>query len=130
MAKFIALQPTRARSRPVSLTSPLPPPADFGWPAQDDGSRNDPLVGQNIMSCHRYQHDSGALRAASARVVIAVAAESSTMTAGRAGRRRGRTARDHARHLPGRPRRIPGGEYGRTGDPDAFAATVRQVLTS
>ena len=46
------------------------------------------------------------------------------------GRRRGRTARDHARHLPGRPRRIPGGEYGRTGDPDAFAATLRKVLTS
>jgi len=63
---------------------PAPNPADFGWPARDDGSRNDPLVGQNIMSCHRYQHDSGALRAASTRVVIAVAAESSTMTAGRA----------------------------------------------
>jgi hypothetical protein len=95
---------TKARSHPVSLTSPLPP-ADFGWPAQDDGSRNDPLVGQNIMSCNHYRHDSGALRAASARVVIAVAAESSTMTARRA-------AVAVAERLGTTPATFPGGHDG------------------
>ena len=84
MAEFIALASHQGSIPPGFADQPAPNPADFGWPARDDGSRNDPLVGQNIMSCHRYQHDSGALRAASTRVVIAVAAESSTMTAGRA----------------------------------------------
>ena len=83
MAEFIALASHQGSIPPGFADQPAPP-ADFWWPAQDDGSRNDLLFGQNIMSCHRYQHDSGALRAASARVVIAVAAESSTMTARRA----------------------------------------------
>ena len=98
--------------------------------AQDDGSRNDPLAGQNIMSCHHNQHDSGALRAASKRVVIAIGAESSTMIAGRAAvavvGRLGTTPVT----FPGGHDGSPGGEYGKTGDPDAFAATLRQVLTS
>jgi hypothetical protein len=77
MAKFIALVSHQGPIPPGFADQPAPNPADFWWPARDDGSRNDPLVGQNIMSCDRYQHDPGALRAASARVVIAVAAESS-----------------------------------------------------
>ena len=99
-------------------------------PAQDDGSRNDPLAGQNIMSCNHYQHDFDALRAASTRVVTAVAAESSTMIAGRAAvavaERPGATPVTFRGGRDG----FPGGEYGRTGDPDACAATLRQVLTS
>jgi hypothetical protein len=129
MAKCIALVSRQGPIPPGFADQPAPNPADFGWPAQDDGSRNDPLARQNIMSCNHCQHDFGALRAASTRVVIAVAAESSTMIAGRAAvavtGRLGTTPVT----FPGGRDGFPGGEYGRTDDPDAFAATLRQVLT-
>src|SRR6266550_2069930 len=76
MAKFIAL---------VSLTGPIPAdyadrpapdPAMFGLPTADDGSRNDALVGQNMISCTHYQFDFRALSAASTRIVIAAGSES------------------------------------------------------
>ena len=46
----------------------------FGLPTEDDGSRNDPLVGQNIVSGNAYQHDFDALRSVSARIVVGVGA--------------------------------------------------------
>jgi hypothetical protein len=64
---------------------PVPNPADFGLPAEDDGSRDDPLAGQNMISCNYYQHDFDALRAASTRVVVGVGTESAEMLPGRAG---------------------------------------------
>ena len=129
MAKFIALV-VHEGSLPADFADrPAPNPADFGLPTEDDGSRNDPLVGQNIVSCNHYEHDFDALRAASTRVEIAVGAESSQALAGRA-------AVAVAERLATAPVTFPsnhagflGGEYGQTGDPDAFAATLRQVLT-
>jgi hypothetical protein len=99
-------------------------------PAGDDGSRNDPLVGQNIVTCNQYQHDFDALRAAPTRVVVGVGAESGPMLPGRA-------AVAVAERLGTVPVTFPGdhggflggGAYGSTGDPDAFATTLRQVLT-
>jgi hypothetical protein len=128
MAKFIALVSHEGPIPADFADWPAPNPADFGLPTEDDGSRNDPLVGQNIMSCNSYQHDFGALRTASTRVVIAVGAESGETLASRAAvavaERLGTTPvtlpSDHAGFL--------GGEYGQTGDPDAFAATLREVL--
>lgn len=55
-----------------------------GLPTEDDGSRDDPLVGQNIVSGSFFQPDFDALRAASTRIVLAVWAESSRAPAGRA----------------------------------------------
>ncbi len=46
----------------------------FGLPTEDDGSRDDPLLGQNIISCTGYQPDFDALRAAPTRIVIGVGA--------------------------------------------------------
>jgi len=129
-AKFIALV-SRPRPDPARFRRPARAQSRrFGLPAQDDGSRNDPLVGQNIMSCNHDQHDFDALRAASTRVVIAVAAESSTMIAGRAAVAVAERLGTTPVTFPGGRDGFPGGEYGRTGDPDAFAATLRQVLTS
>ncbi len=84
------------RPLPADYASrPAPDPATFGLPAEDDGGRDDPLLGQNMVSCNHYRHDFDALRAAPTRV-------------------------DHGGFL--------GGEYGQTGEPDAFAATLREVL--
>ena len=128
MAKFIMLVAYDGPLPADFADRPAPNPADFGFSTEDDGSRNDPLVGQNIVSCNHYQHDFDALRAASTRVVIAVGAESGQTLAARAavavaerlGTPHVTFPSDHGGFL--------GGEYGQTGDPDAFAATLRQVL--
>ena len=52
-----------------SAGQPAPDPATFGLPAEDDGSRADPLLGQNIITGTHYEPDFDALRAAPTRIV-------------------------------------------------------------
>ena len=100
----------------------------FGLPTEDDGNRTDPLLFQNIITCTHYQPDFDALRAASTRIVMAAGVESGgTMAA--------RGALAVAERLGTDPVIFPsdhggflGGEYGQAGDPDAFAAKLREVL--
>ena len=42
----------------------------FGMPAEDDGTRTDPLLCQNIITCTHFEPDFEALRAASTRIVL------------------------------------------------------------
>ena len=130
MAKFIALVSYKGPIPADFADRPAPDPAMFGLPTEDDGSRNDPLVGQNIISITHYQPAFDALRAASTRIVMAAGAE----FRGRAGssrrRGRGRTARDDPVTFPGDHAGFLGGESGQTGEPDAFATTLRRVLTT
>ena len=130
MAKFIALVSHKGLLPADYADRPAPDPAMFGLPTEDDGSRNDPLVGQNMVSCTHYESDFDALRAASTRIVIGVGAESDGELASRA-------AVTVAERLGTTPVTFPsghggflGGEYGQTGDPDAFAATLRRVLAA
>jgi pimeloyl-ACP methyl ester carboxylesterase len=130
MAKFIALVMNKGPITAEYVDQPAPDPAMFGLPTEDDGSRNDALLGQNIISCTHYEPDFDALRAASTRIVIGVGAESEGELAHRA-------AVGVAERLGTTPVTFPsghggflGGEYGQTGDPDGFAATLRQVLTT
>jgi pimeloyl-ACP methyl ester carboxylesterase len=81
MAKFIALVSYQGPFPADYAGQPAPDPAMFGLPAEDDGSRNDPLLGQNIMTCNTYRHDFDALRAATTRVVIGVGTTSGQMIA-------------------------------------------------
>jgi len=81
MAKFIALVSLEGPVPAGFAEQPGPDPAGFGLPAEDDGTRDDPLVGLNMPSCPAYQHDLGALRAAPTRVVIGVGAQSGQMLA-------------------------------------------------
>ena len=129
MAKFIALVSHDGPIPDGFADQPAPDPASFGLPAEDDGSRNDPLVGQNIMTCNEYRHDFGALRAAPTRIVIGVGEESGQMVAGRGGTAVAERLEIVPVTFPGGHDGFLGGEYGQTGEPDAFAATLRQVLT-
>src|SRR5206468_1559797 len=108
---------------------PDPDPAMFGLPTQDDGSRNDALLGQNMVSCNVYEHHFDALRAASTRIVVGVGAESSNNLAGRAAIAVAERLGTTPVTFPGGHDGFLGGEYGQTGKPDAFAATLRTVLT-
>jgi pimeloyl-ACP methyl ester carboxylesterase len=128
MAKFIAIVSHEGEITPEYVDRPAPDPAMFGLPTDDDGSRDDVLLGQNLISCTHYEHDFDALRAASTRIVVGVGAESGQQLAKRA-------AVAIAERLGTAPVTFPsnhagflGGEYGQTGDPDAFAAKLREVL--
>jgi pimeloyl-ACP methyl ester carboxylesterase len=128
MAKFIALVSQQGPLPADYLDRPAPDPAAFGLPTEDDGSRNDPLVGQNMISGSHYEHDFGALRAASTRVIVAVGAESGQMVAGRAGAAVAERLGTAPVTFPGGHDGFLGGEYGGMGRPDDFAATLRTVL--
>ena len=130
MAKFIALVSHKGEISADYVDQTAPDPAMFGLPTEDDGSRNDPLLAQNMVSCTHYQPDFDALRAASTRIVLAAGTESG-------GEMAHRGAEAVAERLGTTPVAFPsghagflGGEYGQRGEPDAFAATLREVLTA
>ena len=130
MAKFIALVSHRGPIEADYLDQPAPDPAMFGLPAADDGSRNDVLLGQNMVTCTHYQFDFDALRAASTRIVIGAGVESEGQLARRAGEAVAERLGTTAVTFPSGHGGFLGGEYGQTGDPDGFAATLREVLTA
>jgi pimeloyl-ACP methyl ester carboxylesterase len=129
MAKFIALISQPGPIPAGYADRPAPDPAAFGLPAGDDGSRTDPLLGQNLISCSHYEHDFDALRGASTRIVIGVGEESGQMVAGRAGAAVAERLGTPPVTFPGGHDGFLGGEYGGMGKPDEFAATLRAVLT-
>ncbi|MBA2264673.1 MAG: alpha/beta hydrolase [Chloroflexi bacterium] len=129
MAHFIAVVSHQGEFPGDFAQQPAPDPAMFGMPTEDDGSRTDPLMGQNIITGTQYEADFDALRAASTRIVMAAGVESEGIMPSRA-------AFAVAERLGTEPVMFPsghggfmGGEYGQpAGEPDAFAARLRQVL--
>lgn len=130
MAKFFALISHKGPMSADFADQQAPDPAMFGLPTEDDGSRNDPLVGQNMISCTHYQPDFGALRAASTRIVIAAGAESEGELAHRAAVAVAEQLGTEPATFPGGHGGFAGGEYGQMGAPDEFAATLREVLAA
>jgi pimeloyl-ACP methyl ester carboxylesterase len=130
MAHFIAIVAHRGEFPDDIGEQPGPDPAMFGMPADDDGTRTDVMLGQNIITCTSYEPDFDALRAASTRIVLAAGDESD-------GEMAHRGAEAVAERLGTTPVAFPsdhggflGGEYGQTGKPDEFAARLREVLTA
>jgi pimeloyl-ACP methyl ester carboxylesterase len=128
MAKFIALVTQQGPIPADYADRPAPDPAAFGLPTEDDGSRNDPLVGQNMISCPHYEHDFGALRAASTRIVVGVGEESGPTVTGRSSVAVAERLGPAPVTFPGGHDGFLGGEYGGMGKPDAFAATLHTLL--
>jgi hypothetical protein len=130
MARFITLTSHRGPIPADLADLPAPDPADLGLPTEDDGSRDDPMVGQHIVLVTHFQPDFEALRAASTRIVIGAGAESDGEMAHRAAvavaARLGTAIVTFPSHHGG----FLGGEFGWKGDPDAFAATLRRVLSA
>ncbi len=130
MAHFIAIVGHKGEFPDGIGDQPGPDPAMFGMPAGDDGSRTDVMLFQNILTCTHYQPDFDALRAASTHIVLGAGVESEGEMANRGGHA-------VAERLGMRPVAFPsghggflGGEYGQAGQPDAFAAKLREVLAS
>jgi pimeloyl-ACP methyl ester carboxylesterase len=129
MAKFIALVSHEGPIPAGFADQPGPDPAMFGLPTTDDGSRDDALLGLNMPSCPAYRHDLEALRAASTRIVVGVGAESGSALAGRAAVALAARLGTTPVTFPGGHGGFTGGEQGGGGDPDAFAASLREVLS-
>ena len=130
MAKFFALLGQKGPLPADFASRPAPEPAAFGLPTEDDGSRDDPLVGQNMVSCTHYEPDFDALGKASTRIVIGVGAESERELACRAGLAIAERLGTRAATFPGGHGGFLGGEYGQVGAPEAFAAELRRVLAA
>ena len=132
MAKFIKIVSYQGPIPDDYADQLAPDPAMFGMPSEDDGSRDDALLGQNIVSITHYQPDFDALRAASTRVVIAAGAESVGILAYRAAVVVAERLGSPLVTFPGGHNGFMGDEYGpeMAGDPDAFAAKLREVLES
>jgi pimeloyl-ACP methyl ester carboxylesterase len=128
MAHFIAVVSHKGPFPDDYARQPAPDPAMFGMPAEDDGTRADPMLGSHIITCTHYEPDFDALRGASTRIVIAAGAESD-------GEMACRGAYGVAERLGTAPVIFPsnhggflGGEHGQAGEPEAFAAKLREVL--
>ena len=130
MAKFIALVSYEGPIPDGFAEQPGPDPANFGLPTEDDGCRDDPLLGLNMPSTPAHRHDFDALRAAPTRIVVGVGAQSANMIAGRAGIAVAERLGTAPVTFPGGHDGFVGGESGGMGEPDAFAAILRNVLTA
>ena len=127
MAHFIAVVSHKGEFAGDFAKQPAPDPAMFGMPSEDDGSRTDPLLGLALVGSMGYEPDFDALKRAPTRITMAAGSEEGTMAnrgaygvAERLGTAVVPFPSDHGGFL--------GGEYGQMGDPDAFAATLREVL--
>jgi pimeloyl-ACP methyl ester carboxylesterase len=128
MAKFLVLSSLKGPVPGDFADQPAPNPADFGLQSEDDGTRDDPMLGQNIVTGTHYEHDFDALRAAPTRIVIGAGAESEGELAHRAAVAVAQRLGTEAVIFPSHHGGFLGGEFGWSGDPDAFAVTLRQVL--
>jgi pimeloyl-ACP methyl ester carboxylesterase len=131
MAQFIVIVGHQGPIDADFLAQPAPDPAMFHLPAEDDGNRTDPLLFQNIISCTHYEPDFDALRAASTRIVLAAGVESEGQMARRGGEAVAKQLDTDPVIFPSGHGGFLGGEYGqRGGDPDGFAAKLREVLAA
>jgi pimeloyl-ACP methyl ester carboxylesterase len=128
MAHFIALISLRGPVPADFAWLPAPDPALFGMSTEDDGARDDLMLGSNIVTVTHYRPDVDALRAASTRIVLAVGTSSEGEIAHRGGEAVAELLDTKPVVFPGDHGGFLGGEYGQTGDPDAFAPKLRDVL--
>ncbi|WP_329482701.1 alpha/beta hydrolase [Kribbella sp. NBC_01484] len=128
MAKFIAMVGYEGEFTADYTQQPAPDPAMFGLPTEDDGSRDDALLGQNMRGCTSYQPDFDALGKAKDRIVFGVGEESGNQMAGRGGKAAAARLDLEPVVFPSGHGGFLGNEYGQPGKPEEFAAKLREVL--
>ena len=128
MAHFIAVVTHDGEFTEDFARQPGPDPAMFGMPAEDDGTRTDVLMAQNMISSTHYEPDFDALRAASTRIVMAAGEESGRTMACRGAHAVAERLGQQAVVFPSDHGGFLGGEFGQSGKPAEFAAKLREVL--
>lgn len=129
MAKFIALVMAPGELDPGYLDGPAPDPAAFGMPADDDGSRDDPLF-RNLPTCNALEPDLDTLRDFGDRLILAVGEDSGETFAARGARSLAHALGTEAVVVPGDHGGFMGEVYGQpAGKPEEFAARLREMLS-
>lgn len=128
MAAFIAMTSWEGEVTEEFLSQPAPDPAAFGMPTDDDGKRDDPLLSELSWAVPLYVPDIEALKAAPTRIVVAVGEESLKVYTGRTAIALADQLGQQATVFPSHHGGFMGGEFGYAGQPEAFAAKLREVL--
>jgi pimeloyl-ACP methyl ester carboxylesterase len=128
MAAFIAMTSWSGEFTDDYFARPAPDPAQFGLPAEDDGSRDDPLLSDRSWAVSGHRPDVEALTAAPTRIVIAVGEESRNVFTGRTSEAAAELLGRRAMVFPSHHGGFAGGESGHAGQPEAFARRLREVL--
>ena len=128
MAAFIAMTSWEGEITEEFLAQPLPDPAAFGMPTADDGTREDPLLSDRSWAVCLYEPDLEALQAAPTRLVVAVGEESMRVYTGRTATALAEQLGQETTVFPSHHGGFMGGEFGYAGQPEAFAAKLREVL--
>ncbi|MFI9604602.1 alpha/beta fold hydrolase [Streptomyces sp. NPDC052043] len=128
MAAFVAMTSWRGEFTDDYFARPAPDPAAFGMPAEDDGSRDDPLLSDRSWAVSGYRPDVDALTAPRTRVLIAVGEESLDTLTGRTSQAAAELLGQQATVFPSHHGGFLGGESGYAGRPEAFARRLREVL--
>ena len=97
-------------------------------PTEDDGSRDDPLLSDRSRAITDHRPDVAALTAAPTRVVIAVGEESAGTYTARTAVATAELLGQEATVFPSHHGGFLGGEFGWSGQPEAFARKLREVL--
>jgi pimeloyl-ACP methyl ester carboxylesterase len=128
MAHFISIVAHRGPFTAEVVGQPAPDPAMFGMPDADDGTRTDPLLGQGIITTTHFEPDVDALRVSPTRIVLAAGVGSEGEMANRGAHAVADRLGSQVIAFPSDHGGFLGGEYGQTGEPDAFAEQLRVVL--
>ncbi len=128
MAAFIGLTMWQDEFTDEYLTRPLPDPAAFGMPTDDDGTRTDPLLSGISNGVTSYVMDGAAVSAAPARLVLAVGIESRGTVTWRTTEAVAAALGVPVTEFPSHHGGFLGGEFGQAGQPEAFAVRLRETL--
>jgi Predicted hydrolases or acyltransferases (alpha/beta hydrolase superfamily) len=128
MAAFIVMSSWRGEFTDEYFAQPPADPAAFGMPAEDDGSRDDPLLSDRSWAVSGYRPEVDALAAAPTRIVIAVGEESEGVFTGRTSVATAELLGQEPTVFPSHHGGFLGGEHGYAGQPEPFARRLREVL--
>ncbi|WP_191295909.1 alpha/beta fold hydrolase [Lentzea cavernae] len=128
MAAFMQMSSYQGEYTDEYFALPLPDPAQFGMPSEDDGKRDDPLLGNSSLAITDYQPRVQDLAAAPTRVVLAVGEETGDAFTARTARYTAKLLGQEAVVFPSHHGGFIGGEFGYAGKPEEFAVKLREVL--
>jgi pimeloyl-ACP methyl ester carboxylesterase len=128
MAAFIAMTSWHGEFTEDFFEQPTPDAGQFGLPTTEDESRGGPLLSDRSWPISGYRLDVDALANAPARIVIAVGEESLGLFTGRTAVATADVLGQEATMFPSHHVGFIAGEFGHTGEPEAFARRLREVL--
>jgi pimeloyl-ACP methyl ester carboxylesterase len=130
MAAFMTTTMWHGEFNDEYFAQPLPDPAQFGLPTEDDGSRDNVLLSHHSDAVTAYRPNYDALKAAPTRLVIALGEESVGTFPARAAQALAERFAVEAAVFPSHHGGFTSDDSPFGGKPEAFARKLRDVLTA